>query len=95
VPYPYAGGHQRANAAAFVAAGAGLLIDDADCTPRRLTEALEHFHAPAARTAAAAAARSIARPDAADAIATILRRIASPRGDARSVTDQGVKGDQR
>ncbi len=95
VPYPYAGGHQRANAAAFVAAGAGLLIDDADCTPERLTEALEHFHAPAARTAAAAAARSIARPDAADAIATILRRIASPRSGARGVADRGVRGDQR
>ena len=36
VPYPHAGGHQRHNAAPYVAAGAAMLIDDAECTPERL-----------------------------------------------------------
>ena len=95
VPYPYAGGHQRANATAFAAAGGGLLIDDVDCTPARLAEALEHFRSPALRSAAAVAARAIARPDAAESIATILFRIASPRSGAFGVSGQGSNGDPR
>ena len=33
VPYPHGNGEQARNAAAVVAAGGGLLLADADCTP--------------------------------------------------------------
>ena len=95
VPYPYAGGHQRANAVAFAAAGAGLLVDDAACTPERLAEALGHFLSPAVRGAAATAARAIARPDAADAIATILRRLVAARSGASEGAARGADGDRQ
>ena len=36
VPYPHAGGHQRYNAEPYVAAGAAMLIENAECTPERL-----------------------------------------------------------
>ena len=77
VPYPYAGGHQRANAAALANAGGALLIDDTALTPERLLAALDHFRSSSVRAAAGAAARSIARPDAAASIATLLQRIAA------------------
>lgn len=77
VPYPYAGGHQRANAAVLADAGGALLIDDAELTPARLIDALDHFRDPERRRAASVAARTIARTDATEAIATILQRLGS------------------
>jgi UDP-N-acetylglucosamine--N-acetylmuramyl-(pentapeptide) pyrophosphoryl-undecaprenol N-acetylglucosamine transferase len=38
VPYPHAGGHQRFNASAVVAAGAALCIEDDACEPSKFAE---------------------------------------------------------
>jgi UDP-N-acetylglucosamine--N-acetylmuramyl-(pentapeptide) pyrophosphoryl-undecaprenol N-acetylglucosamine transferase len=75
VPYPHAAAHQRANAAEMVAAGAAILVDD------------EAFDGDALRRAAdlaagdqlgvmAAAARSLGRPGAAAATASLLVALA-------------------
>lgn len=72
VPYPFAGGHQRANAEAAVAVGAAILINDEDLTPERLIAAVAHYATAVQRATAAAAARTLAHPDAA---AIIARRL--------------------
>jgi UDP-N-acetylglucosamine--N-acetylmuramyl-(pentapeptide) pyrophosphoryl-undecaprenol N-acetylglucosamine transferase len=71
VPYPHAaGGHQRANAGWMADAGAAVVIDDAELTPRRLAAAAAELFADPERLAAmATAARSLARPDAAQRVA--------------------------
>ncbi|MEB3284187.1 MAG: undecaprenyldiphospho-muramoylpentapeptide beta-N-acetylglucosaminyltransferase [Candidatus Sericytochromatia bacterium] len=40
VPYPYAGGHQKFNAAAVTAAGAGICLTDEDCSVENLAKVL-------------------------------------------------------
>ena len=75
VPYPYAGGHQRANAEAAAAAGAATLINDEELTPESLLAAVASYATPAARAAAAAAARTLAHPDAATVIANKLQQL--------------------
>ena len=75
VPYPYAGGHQRANAEAAAAAGAATLINDEDLTAERLLTAVATYATPALRAAAARAAASLARPDAAEVIARKLLQL--------------------
>ena len=71
VPYPHAAeGHQRDNAAWMADAGAAEVIDDAELTPARLAEAARTLlHDPARLARMGAAARSLARPDAADRVA--------------------------
>jgi UDP-N-acetylglucosamine--N-acetylmuramyl-(pentapeptide) pyrophosphoryl-undecaprenol N-acetylglucosamine transferase len=76
VPYPYAGGHQRVNAAALAAAGGTVLIDDAALTPERLMSELTRLLDPAARHKIGAAAASLAQPDAALRVAALLQRLA-------------------
>ena len=75
VPYPYAGGHQRANAEAAAAAGAATLINDEELTPERLLAAVADYATPAQRSAAARAARTLAHPDAAAVIARALLQL--------------------
>ena len=75
VPYPFAGGHQRANAEAAAAAGAATLINDEDLTPERLLTAVATYATPAQRAVAARAARSLAHPDAATVIAKKLLQL--------------------
>jgi UDP-N-acetylglucosamine--N-acetylmuramyl-(pentapeptide) pyrophosphoryl-undecaprenol N-acetylglucosamine transferase len=75
VPYPFAGGHQRANAEALAAAGGTVLIDDAELTPERLRLELASFAEPAARRRVGAAAAALARPNAARDIAEALQRL--------------------
>jgi UDP-N-acetylglucosamine:LPS N-acetylglucosamine transferase len=75
VPYPHAGGHQRANALRLVEAGAARLIDE------RFRDAWPFLDAAWISTtrrhaAMSAAARGLGRPAAADAVAAIL--LASP-----------------
>lgn len=79
VPYPYAGGHQRLNAEAIVAAGAGLEIPDAELTPARLGEAILPLMASPERLRdMAKASRGLGRPEAATALARILLELAGP-----------------
>jgi len=78
VPLPGApGDHQTANARAFVTAGAAVMIADADLTTARLAaEADALLGDPARRVAMSAAARSLARPDAADRLAELVEQAA-------------------
>jgi UDP-N-acetylglucosamine--N-acetylmuramyl-(pentapeptide) pyrophosphoryl-undecaprenol N-acetylglucosamine transferase len=82
VPYPYAtDDHQRANAAALTAAGAGWMIPNAEFTPEALAARLASLLAdPAPLGAAAAAARALGRPDAAERLADVVMRLAPANG---------------
>lgn len=79
VPYPHAGAHQRANAAALVDAGAAQLVADEAFDADALVDAVALLDDPARHTAMAAAARSQGRPGAADAVAEILLALAQRR----------------
>jgi UDP-N-acetylglucosamine--N-acetylmuramyl-(pentapeptide) pyrophosphoryl-undecaprenol N-acetylglucosamine transferase len=72
VPYPHAAGHQRANAVSLVDAGAARLVDDASFDAAALLEAAALLDDPAAHAAMSAAARSLGRPGAADAVAALV-----------------------
>jgi UDP-N-acetylglucosamine--N-acetylmuramyl-(pentapeptide) pyrophosphoryl-undecaprenol N-acetylglucosamine transferase len=87
VPYPHAGAHQRANAAVLADAGAGQLIADEDLDAASLLAATAILNDPARHAALSAAARSLAQPGAADAVAEILLALASRRAlpDAATV----------
>jgi UDP-N-acetylglucosamine--N-acetylmuramyl-(pentapeptide) pyrophosphoryl-undecaprenol N-acetylglucosamine transferase len=76
VPYPHAAGHQRANARQLVEAGAGRLIDDADFDAEALIDAASLLEDSAAHASMAAAARSLGRPGAADAVADLVVAVA-------------------
>lgn len=74
VPYPHAAAdHQRANARAAAAAGAAVVVDDDDLDPVTLTAAVRSVLGDPARMAAMAlAARTWARPDAAEGVADLV-----------------------
>lgn len=77
VPYPHAGGHQRLNARAIVAAGGGVEIADAALTPETLSAALLPLMTdPALRGSMAEASATLARPDAARQLAELLLALA-------------------
>lgn len=79
VPYPGAGGHQRLNAEAAVAAGAALELADAACSPEGLGELLMPLLADPARLATmATASLAQGRPDAAERLARLLLARAFP-----------------
>jgi UDP-N-acetylglucosamine--N-acetylmuramyl-(pentapeptide) pyrophosphoryl-undecaprenol N-acetylglucosamine transferase len=71
IPYPHASGnHQDANARWMAKAGAATILPDAELTPRSLRAAVDELaNDEPRRTAMAAAAASLARPDAARTIA--------------------------
>jgi UDP-N-acetylglucosamine--N-acetylmuramyl-(pentapeptide) pyrophosphoryl-undecaprenol N-acetylglucosamine transferase len=71
VPYPHAtGDHQRVNARWMADAGAAIMLDDGELSgPRLGTEVAALLADPRRLTAMGAAARSLARPDAAREIA--------------------------
>jgi UDP-N-acetylglucosamine--N-acetylmuramyl-(pentapeptide) pyrophosphoryl-undecaprenol N-acetylglucosamine transferase len=77
VPYPHAAGHQRANARQIVEAGAGRLVDDDAFDADALIEAAALLDDPAAHLEMAAAARSLGRPGAADAVADLILAVAA------------------
>jgi UDP-N-acetylglucosamine--N-acetylmuramyl-(pentapeptide) pyrophosphoryl-undecaprenol N-acetylglucosamine transferase len=77
VPYPHAAGHQRANAASLVAAGAARLVDDDAFDAGALLSAASLLDDPAAHAAMSAAARDLGRPAAADAVAELVRAAAT------------------
>ena len=73
VPLPNApGDHQTKNAERVVDAGGARMIDDASCTGDVLAQQLDAIMQPGVREAMSRAAASIARPDAAGAIADVV-----------------------
>jgi UDP-N-acetylglucosamine--N-acetylmuramyl-(pentapeptide) pyrophosphoryl-undecaprenol N-acetylglucosamine transferase len=82
VPYPHAAGdHHTGNARWMEEAGAAVVIRDDELTPQRLRAAVDAIALdPERRAAMASAARGLARPDAAAAIAAEVLAAASARG---------------
>lgn len=72
VPYPHAAGHQRRNAEAMVRAGAAVLVEDGDFDAEALLSAAAILGRPEEHAAMAAAARSLAKPGAAEAVAELV-----------------------
>ncbi|HEX5827833.1 MAG TPA: UDP-N-acetylglucosamine--N-acetylmuramyl-(pentapeptide) pyrophosphoryl-undecaprenol N-acetylglucosamine transferase [Candidatus Limnocylindrales bacterium] len=77
VPYPHASGHQRRNAEAFAAAGAAVLVEDEELDADRLVEVAGVLADPARHATMSAAARDLARPDAAAAVADLVLAVAN------------------
>lgn len=93
VPYPFAGDHQRHNAASLVRAGAAVCILAPDATVERIAAELERLTADASLLPAmAAAARGLGRPDAALSIAQDLLRLAGDPGTGAAGSDSGNPG---
>ena len=76
VPLPIApNDHQTANASALVAAGAAVIVPDAELTPERLMAELGPLlEDPGRRQAMEVAGRALARPDAADRVASLMEQ---------------------
>jgi UDP-N-acetylglucosamine:LPS N-acetylglucosamine transferase len=72
VPYPHAAGHQRVNAEEAVAAGAARLVDDEAFDADALLTAAAILDDRKLHRSMAAAARSLARPGAARAVAELV-----------------------
>lgn len=85
VPYPHAAGHQSANARALAATGGARLVADEDFDADALVVAADLLADDATRSAMAAAARSLGRPGAADAVAELVLAAA----DRRPLPDAG------
>ena len=80
VPLPIGNGEQALNARAVVAAGGGLLVDDADLTPEWVAAHVPALVRGDGRLAAmAAAARGLMRSDADDRLARIVIDVAEGR----------------
>jgi UDP-N-acetylglucosamine--N-acetylmuramyl-(pentapeptide) pyrophosphoryl-undecaprenol N-acetylglucosamine transferase len=93
VPYPHAAGHQRANARELVEAGAARLVEDDAFDAAALLDAAAILDDPRGHLAMSAAARSLGRPAAAEAVADLIvaaaRRLPLP--DAASI-DRRARG---
>jgi UDP-N-acetylglucosamine--N-acetylmuramyl-(pentapeptide) pyrophosphoryl-undecaprenol N-acetylglucosamine transferase len=72
VPYPYAGAHQRANAAYLADRGAAVMIADEELDGDRLLVEAKRLRDDATRAPIAAAASALGLPHAADTIAAEL-----------------------
>jgi UDP-N-acetylglucosamine--N-acetylmuramyl-(pentapeptide) pyrophosphoryl-undecaprenol N-acetylglucosamine transferase len=80
VPYPHAAGHQKANARELVEAGAARVIDDEAFDAAALLDAATLLDDAAAHLEMSAAARSLGRPGAAEAVAGLVLAAAERRG---------------
>ena len=89
VPYPYAGSHQRANAAWLGDHGAAVVVANDAFSPDRLADEAERLRDDAIREPMARAARRLGRPDAAGAIAAELLALAERR-PLPSLSDEAV-----
>jgi len=79
VPYPYAGSHQRANAAWLGEQDAAMVIADGAFSPDRLAAEAARLRDDAIREPMARAARRLGRPEAARVIAEELLALADRR----------------
>lgn len=76
VPYPYAHGHQAANAAWLADQGAAVAVPDAELTGERLRAEVAALRDDDRRASVASAARALGRPDAARDVASALLELA-------------------
>lgn len=82
IPYPYAGGHQGANARLVESVGGGLVISESEATPERLLGDLRRFLGDARlRSIMGQQMRSLQCPDAADQLCHAILDVAGPRAD--------------
>ncbi len=100
VPYPFAGDHQRHNAASLVREGAAVCVLAAEATVERIAAEIERLVAkPETLPAMAEAARKLGRPAAARVIAEDLLALAGMErgaaGRGQGNGDGGEKGDGR
>jgi UDP-N-acetylglucosamine--N-acetylmuramyl-(pentapeptide) pyrophosphoryl-undecaprenol N-acetylglucosamine transferase len=84
VPYPHAGQHQAANAAHLAGAGAAVVIEDAELEQKLVPAVLRLFRDTELLGEMGQVARSLARPDAAAAIAQVLWQVARRQPDQTS-----------
>jgi UDP-N-acetylglucosamine--N-acetylmuramyl-(pentapeptide) pyrophosphoryl-undecaprenol N-acetylglucosamine transferase len=77
VPYPHAAGHQRRNAEEMVRSGAARLVEDRDFDAQALLGAAAIAGDRKLHDSMAAAARALARPGAAEAVAELVMAAAS------------------
>ena len=76
VPYPFAGAHQRANAAYLADEGAAIVVADDELDADRLASLAAELTDDGRRRAMADAARALGQPDAAGILAAELVRMA-------------------
>jgi UDP-N-acetylglucosamine--N-acetylmuramyl-(pentapeptide) pyrophosphoryl-undecaprenol N-acetylglucosamine transferase len=79
VPYPFAAGHQQANAAWLADRGAAVLVRDDQLDGERLLAEASALRDDAGRASVAASALRLARPDAARLLAEELLAMAERR----------------
>jgi UDP-N-acetylglucosamine:LPS N-acetylglucosamine transferase len=79
VPYPHAAGHQRANARILAEAGGARVIEDGAFDADALVDAARILEDPSLHAQMSAAARSLGRPAAADAVAELILAAAERR----------------
>ena len=72
VPYPHAAGHQQANAAWLASRGSAVIVRDEELDGERLLAEARNLRDDERRTGIGAAARALARPDAARRLADEL-----------------------
>jgi UDP-N-acetylglucosamine--N-acetylmuramyl-(pentapeptide) pyrophosphoryl-undecaprenol N-acetylglucosamine transferase len=96
VPYPHAAAHQRRNAEEMVRSGAARLVEDEVFDAAALLAAADILDDHKRNVEMAAAARALARPAAADAVAELVLAAAERRAypDAAHVeaASRGVAG---
>ncbi len=80
VPYPHGNGEQARNAAAVVAAGGGVLLADADCTPAWVTAEVPSLIRPDVLRGMSAALAGVGHTDAATVLARATLRVAGWTG---------------
>jgi UDP-N-acetylglucosamine--N-acetylmuramyl-(pentapeptide) pyrophosphoryl-undecaprenol N-acetylglucosamine transferase len=97
VPYPHAtADHQRGNADSLVTAGAAVLLEDADLSAATLAEAVAPIVKDVERAGRMSlAARSWARPHAAEALARLALQVLPDPHDGSAKGSQQKEGDGR
>ncbi len=79
VPYPYAWRYQKVNASWLTDRGAAMIVADGDLATQLLSTTLDLLTDESRRSAMAAAARSLAKPEAARRLAEMLTALGAER----------------